>query len=71
MRYFDLDFLRRSDRGVGRAVDGKTEIPGSSLAAANFFSFLFLIFRICGRQKNSAFAEGGAFFAKKKAPHFI
>ncbi len=69
MRYFDLVYLRRSDRGVGRAVDGKFKIPGSSFAAALFL--LLFIFRICGRQKNPPHLRKAKLFLPKKAPLFF
>ncbi len=69
-----LTIKRRRDGVAVRAVDGKIAIPGSSRASDNFFFIIFFgyfIFRIYGRQINSAFAEDGGFFWAKKAPHFV
>ncbi len=48
---------------VGKAADGKFEIPSSSLATVKLIFFFFFI--------PSAFAEHGEVFAQKKPPHFF
>ena len=74
--YASLRSLLREgwDGVVGRAVVSGFENPGSSPTAVNLF-FSFKILRICGRlsflPKNSAFAEDGSFFAKKKLRIFL
>ncbi len=46
---------------MGRAVDSRNKIPGSSRAADIFFFLPHL-----RKSKNSAFAKGGAFSCQKK-----
>ncbi len=41
VRYFKVIVQRRQDGVVGRAVASKTQIPGSSPTAANFFFYFF------------------------------
>ncbi len=62
---FDVFFLRRRDRVVGRAVDSRNKIPGSSRAADIFFSF-----RICGSQKTPHLRKAELFLAKKSSAFF-